>query len=81
MPVVFRYKGYRFFFYSNEGNPQEPLHIHVRKGDSVAKFWLSPYTSVAEAYGMNSSELRDLMDEASKNKDIIERCWNDYFSK
>ena len=37
MPVVFRYKGYRFFFYSNEGNPREPLHIHVRKGEAVAK--------------------------------------------
>jgi len=28
MPVVFRYRGYRFFFYSNEGDPREPLHIH-----------------------------------------------------
>jgi hypothetical protein len=24
MPVIFRYKGFRFFFYSNEGNPREP---------------------------------------------------------
>ncbi|MCP4109321.1 MAG: DUF4160 domain-containing protein [Desulfobacteraceae bacterium] len=32
--------GYRFFFYSNEGNPLEPLHIHVRKGEAVAKFWI-----------------------------------------
>jgi len=24
MPVVFRDKGFRFFFYSNEGNPREP---------------------------------------------------------
>jgi hypothetical protein len=24
MPVVFRYKGVRFFFYSNEGSPREP---------------------------------------------------------
>ncbi len=29
MPVVFRYKGIRFFFYSNEGNPLEPRHIHA----------------------------------------------------
>ncbi len=48
MPVVFRYKGYRFFFYSNEGNPREPLHIHVRKGDAIAKLWLEPFPEVAE---------------------------------
>ncbi len=25
MPVVLRFKGYTFFFFSNEGNPREPL--------------------------------------------------------
>jgi hypothetical protein len=38
MPTVLRHKGYRFFFYSNEGD--EPAHVHVRKGDSEAKVWL-----------------------------------------
>ena len=38
MPIVFRYKGYRFFFFSNEGDPREPMHIHVRKGEASAKF-------------------------------------------
>lgn len=32
MPVILRIKDYRFFFYSNEGNPREPAHIHVRRG-------------------------------------------------
>ena len=60
MPTILRYKGYRFFFYSNEGDPSEPLHIHVRKGESVAKFWLEPNISVAGSYGMTSSELHKL---------------------
>jgi hypothetical protein len=30
MPVVFRYKSFRFFFYSNEGNPREAMRVHVR---------------------------------------------------
>jgi hypothetical protein len=42
MPVVFRQSGYRFFFYSNEGDPREPIHIHVMKGVCTAKFWLEP---------------------------------------
>jgi hypothetical protein len=59
--VVFRYKGFRFFFYSNEGDPREPLHIHVRKAEAVAKLWLEPVARVAESYGLRSGELRELL--------------------
>ena len=36
MPVVFRHRGFTFFFYSNEGTPREPIHIHVEKNDIEA---------------------------------------------
>jgi hypothetical protein len=52
MPVVLRYKGYTFFFFSNEGVPREPLHIHVRHGDATAKFWLEPEVMLADSFGM-----------------------------
>ena len=29
MPEVFRYRGFKFYFYSAEGDPREPVHIHV----------------------------------------------------
>jgi hypothetical protein len=79
MPVVFRYKGYRFFFYSNEGDPLEPLHVHVRKAESVAKFWLEPEPRVAEAYGLTSHELRELLQVAIENTELIRRYWNEHF--
>jgi hypothetical protein len=79
MPVVFRYRGYRFFFYSNEGEPLEPLHIHVRKGEAVAKFWLEPETAVAESYGLAPGELRELMAVAEENRERIARYWNEHF--
>ena len=79
MPVIFRYKGYRFFFYSNEGIPREPLHVHVRKGSSVAKFWLDPTPSVSEAYGMSPSELKELLSVAVEEIERIRRFWNEYF--
>jgi hypothetical protein len=47
MPVIFRYKGFRFFFYSNEGSPREPLHVHVEKNALEAKLWLRPGVRVA----------------------------------
>ncbi|MEO5324957.1 DUF4160 domain-containing protein [Mesorhizobium sp. CC13] len=39
MPVVFRHKGFRFYFFSNEGDPREPMHVHVGKDGVDAKFW------------------------------------------
>jgi hypothetical protein len=75
MPVVFRYKGYRFFFYSNEGDPKEPLHIHVRKAEASAKIWLEPEPRVADAYGMSPGELHELLDVAVEHKDEIKRYW------
>jgi hypothetical protein len=79
MPVVFRYKGYRFFFYSNEGDPLEPLHIHVRKAESLAKFWLDPEPGVAEAYGFTPHELRELLEVGVENTELIRRYWNEHF--
>jgi hypothetical protein len=79
MPVVFRHNGFRFFFYSNEGDPREPLHIHVRKGECLAKIWLESWPEVAESYKLSAQELRELLDVAIRHKDEIERSWNEYF--
>jgi hypothetical protein len=40
MPTLLRVEGFRFFFFTNES--QEPPHVHVRKGDGLAKLWLTP---------------------------------------
>jgi len=79
MPTVLRYKGYRLFFYSNEGDPREPLHVHVRKGESVAKFWLEPSVSVAESYGMTPAELTKFTRVVRDNAEAIKRAWDEYF--
>ena len=55
MPAVFRYKGFRFFFYSNEGSPREPVHIHVRGEGGEAKFWLQPAVRVATSDGLDAA--------------------------
>jgi hypothetical protein len=79
MPAVLRWKGYKFFFYSNEGDPSEPLHVHVRKGTSVAKFWLEPAMDLAEAYGMKPHELNSLQKMVEDNAEAIKRAWHRYF--
>jgi hypothetical protein len=79
MPVVFRESGFRFFFYSNEGAPREPVHIHVEKDGVEAKFWLYPEVRVAYNDGYDARTLRVLVGIVQVNRDSIERAWNEYF--
>ena len=68
MPVILRFKGYIFFFYSNEGNPLEPAHIHIRNAESEAKFWLEPEIFLARNDGFNSKELREIFSIIESNQ-------------
>jgi hypothetical protein len=79
MPVVFRYGRFRFFFYSNEGNPREPAHIHVEEADSEAKFWLRPEVAVAYSNGFNARTLRELIGLIEANRERIEKTWAEFF--
>jgi hypothetical protein len=78
MPVVFRHEGYRFFFYSNEGDPREPVHIHVRKGDAVAKFWIAPL-GLDSSDGFDARALRELERIIKERTTLIERAWHEHF--
>lgn len=78
MPTVFRHDGFRFFFYSNEGDPREPVHVHVMKGDGEAKFWVKPI-AVARSSGFDARTLRRLAQLVAENAAEIERAWHDHF--
>ena len=44
MPQVFRAGPYWVYFWSNEGDPIEPVHVHVSQGAPVpnaTKFWIT----------------------------------------
>lgn len=79
MPVVFRLDGYKFFFYSNEGNPLEPVHIHVQKAGAEAKFWVGVEVVLDKSEGFDAKTLRKLLSIVKENRDIIEDRWNEYF--
>ena len=80
MPVVFRYKSFQFFFYSNEGNPREAMHIHVRNAEGEAKFWLTPTIYLADSDGFDARTLRELRNVVADNLTLIERVWNEDFA-
>ena len=79
MPTVFRERGFRFFFYSNEGSPRERVHIHVEKDNVEAKFWLNPEIRVAYNDGYDARTLRELVAIVDIQRERIERDWNEYF--
>ncbi|MEO9339206.1 DUF4160 domain-containing protein [Mesorhizobium sp. SB112] len=79
MPVVFRYKGFRFLFYSNEGDPREPMHIHVVKDGIDAKFWLWPDVLVDYNDGFNAKTLRELTEIIEQRRDEIASAWDEFF--
>ncbi len=54
MPTILFVRGWRLFFYANEGN--ELLHTHARKAESECKFWLAPGRyEIEEAWSYNLS--------------------------
>jgi hypothetical protein len=79
MPTVFRERGFRFFFYSNEGSPREQEHVHVEKDGLEAKFWLEPEIQVAYNDGYDSRTLRKLLEIVVANRDRIMRAWDEFF--
>jgi hypothetical protein len=79
MPTVFTWNGYRFFFFANEGMPREPRHIHVRKGEKLAKFWLEPDVKLAMSYDMTSAEIGRLTAVVEEHAEQFRRAWDEYF--
>ena len=71
--------GYRFFFFSNEGTPLEGRHVHIRKGVSVAKFWLDPEPSLVSSWGLAPKELNSLERVVRDNLDLFRRKWDERF--
>ena len=80
MPKVFEWRGYRFHFYSEEGDPREPVHIHVRHGRDNAKFWIRPEVALAFNRGFAPQVLSQLSRVIEENADLIESAWNDHFA-
>ncbi|HQO03517.1 MAG TPA: DUF4160 domain-containing protein [Spirochaetota bacterium] len=81
MPRVFEWNGYKFFFFSNEGIPLEPCHIHVRKGGNIAKYWIIPHVLLDSSWGMSPKELNDIEKKVLENRDLILEKWNEFFNR
>jgi hypothetical protein len=77
-PTVFRWKGYRFFFFSRE---EERMHIHVDSEKGEAKFWMEPAVAVATSYGFSERELQAIITILREREDEIRSSWRTHFSR
>lgn len=87
MPQVFRIGSYWIYFWANEGNPLEPVHVHISEGaptQHATKVWI---TRAGRCYLCNNNSrvpkqtLRNIMRICeTRSSEIIER-WVEYFGE
>lgn len=87
MPQVFKVGSYWVFFWANEGDPLEPIHVHICEGapsKNSTKVWI---TSAGRAYLANNNSqippkaLRNIMRIIEARSTEIGRLWVDYFGQ
>ena len=87
MPQIFRIGPYIIYFWSNENNPLEPIHVHVAEGRAVAnatKIWI---TGTRKALLCNNNSmipekiLKNLMRVIEANSEYIIDSWKKHFGE
>ena len=76
MPTILRIDGFRFFFFSNE---HEPEHIHIEKGDMYARIEIQSL-KVTDSYNASSKDMKKIIELVKNNKDKLLGAWDEYFA-
>ena len=77
-PTIFRDKGYRFYFLSNE---EKRIHFHVTCEDGEAKFWLEPIVSLSVYHGLKPRKINEIQKLVEEHRDEIIKAWQKHFYK
>ena len=87
MPQIFRIGSYIIYFWSNESNPLEPVHVHIAEGKATAnatKIWI---TSSGKALLCNNNSrvnqkmLNNMIRYVEANSGIIINKWYSQFGE
>ena len=85
MPQVFKIGPYIVYFWSDEGKPLEPVHVHIAEGTpqkNATKLWI---TGAGKALLVNNNshipqkDLRNLIRMVEANAGTICKKWIQYF--
>lgn len=87
IPDISELFGYRIFFWSDEGKPLEPVHVHINKGKpsvNSTKYWIRKDGSLMQANNNSHIPDKDLKRIEGFIEmyafDIINR-WEQYFGE
>lgn len=87
MPQIFRIGSYIVYFWSNENNPLEPVHVHIAEGKATAnatKIWITS-SGKALLYNNNSripqKTLNNMIRYVEANSGIIINKWYAQFGE
>ena len=87
MPQVFKIGSYWVYFWANENEPLEPVHVHVAKGvpnASATKIWITEAGGCIVANNNSKIPARTLsaiVDVLESSSSYIVAQWNDVFGE
>ena len=84
MPKVMEILGYIFYFWSNEGQPSEPLHIHISKtpNKNGTKIWIKSNGETIIEHNKSKippKDLKKLIRTISDYHEEIADKWKEFF--
>lgn len=87
MPQIFKIGSYIVYFWANENDPLEPIHVHVAEGTpsgNATKIWI---TKAGRCILCNNNSkipdriLRDIMDVIEARALEVVNKWYDFFNE
>lgn len=87
MPQLFRFGEYVIYFWSNENNPLEPIHVHISKGKPSpggTKIWITKTGRVLKANNnanIPNHILNSFMKMIEANSEEIIQKWKQQFGE
>ncbi len=87
MPQVFKIGSYWVYFWSNENDPLEPVHVHVAKGKPEAnatKIWITSKGKCYLAHNKSNipkATLKNIMRIIEARSDEVIEKWRAYFNQ
>lgn len=87
MPQIFRVGPYTVYFWSNESNPLEPIHVHISEGraqPNATKLWITSSGKVVLCNNnskISEKILKKLIRMVEANSSTIIAEWLKYFGE
>ena len=87
MPQIFRIGSYTVYFWSNEGEPLEPIHVHIAEGRASSagtKIWITSSGKTVLANNnanIPAKVLRGIMRMIEANSNDIMQKWIEFFGE